>query len=467
MLAKTLLRVSGYFLCLFLLGVGLGGCTKTFSTKVESAQKVSENNGNFNQSLNSGDQFAAALANLGDLDLDGSPELAVGSPYDDENGTDRGAIWILFMDKTAQVLSKMKLSDGLNGFTGPLNDNDHFGSAAATLGDLDGDGIPELAVGAPGDDTGGDNRGAIWILLLNRDGSVHAQQKISDTSGGFTADLNDNDQFGGAVANIGDLNGDGVTDIAVGTSGDDDGGTDRGAVYILFLNYDGTVQAQQKISSSTGNFTGELLSADHFGSAIAGVGDLDGDGIADMAVGASGDDDGGTDRGAIWMLFMNRDDTVRAEQKISQLSGEFDALLADGDQFGNALANVGDLNDDGRDELAVGASQSDDGGIDRGAIYILFLKSTAEVISSSQISQNGGDFPDTLSDGEHFGSAIAGLGDLDGDGNQDIAVGASLDDAGGSDKGAFWALLMSPVTIGYRVDPNADLATYFSGKYNY
>ena len=92
------------------------------------------------------------------------------------------------------------------------------------------------------------------------------------------------------------------------------------------------------------------------------------------------------------------------------------------------------------------------------------MKKTAKVISSSQISQNAGNFPDTLSDGEQFGNAVVGLGDLDGDGSKDMAVGANLDNDGNAGAGAVWVLFMSPVTVGYRIDPNADLATYLSGN---
>jgi len=452
-------------ICTLGLGLALGGCTQTYSTEVNTAQKISDTNGNFTAGLNDGDHFAAALANLGDLDLDGVTELAAGSPGDDQNGTDRGAVHILFLDKTGQTSSSIKLVDGQNGFSGILHDGDQFGSALAPLGDLDGDGVPDLVVGAPGDDGNGSDRGALWVLFLNRDGTVHYQQKIAELTGGFTSPLADNDQFGGAVASIGDLNGDGIPDLVVGASGDDDGSIDRGAVYILFMNVDGTVQAQQKISSSSGTFTGELHTGDHFGSAVAGVGDLDGDGVVDIAVGASGDDDGGTDRGAVWILFMRSDGTVKRAQKISQISGQLDALLADGDHFGGALANVGDLNNDGRNELAVGASLSDDGGTDRGATYVLFLTKLGEVISSSKISQTAGNFPDALTDGEQFGQAVVGLGDLDGDGILDLAIGAGFDDDGGSDRGALWVLFMSPVSIGYRIDPNASLVDYFRGNY--
>ncbi|MCP3913543.1 MAG: DNRLRE domain-containing protein, partial [Actinomycetia bacterium] len=118
------------------------------------------------------------------------------------------------------------------------------------------------------------------------DGTVAAEQKISDTAGGLTAILDNTDYFGRSTASIGDLDGDGIVDIAVGAPADDDGGTGRGAVYVLFLNADGTVKAEQKISSVTGGLTGPLDDADYFGRSVAGMGDLDGDGTVDIAVGA-------------------------------------------------------------------------------------------------------------------------------------------------------------------------------------
>ncbi|MCH8881312.1 MAG: FG-GAP repeat protein, partial [Planctomycetes bacterium] len=99
-------------------------------------------------------------------------------------------------------------------------------------------------------------------------GTVLSHQKISDTQGGFMGDLEDDDLFGFSLASLGDLDGDGVGDIAVGALRDDDGGPDRGAVWVLFLNTDGTVKSEQKISSTDGGFTGMLDAVDYFGSSV-------------------------------------------------------------------------------------------------------------------------------------------------------------------------------------------------------
>ncbi|MEJ2608681.1 MAG: integrin alpha [Candidatus Thiodiazotropha sp.] len=422
--------------------LGLSGCTETYTTEVASEQEISTSRGNFYGNLNIGDQFGSAIANIGDIETDGVTDLAVGAPFDDDNGTNRGAVWVLLLDNDGKVDTYQKISSSEGGFEGALDDEDHFGSSIAELGDLNSDGFLDIAVGAPLDDDGGTDKGAIWILFLNGDGTVQSQQKISAKAGNFTGNLDANDQFGHSLANIGDLNNDGVTDLAVGMPYDDDGGTDRGAIWILFMNRDGTVDSTQKISSAKGNLERQPSNGDHFGSSITSLDDIDKDGVIDLAVGTSGDDDGGNDRGAVWILFMKSDGTVDAMRRITQTRGGFDGELHNGDQLGSSIANIGDINDDGNNDLAVGANLTDDGGTDRGAIWILFMQGDGQVISSSKISNTKGRFDVNLNDGDQFGGAIANIGDLDGDNHNDLAVGANLADSGGDDKGAFWVLFM-------------------------
>src|SRR6185503_12516809 len=126
----------------------------------------------------------------------------------------------------------------------------------------------------------------------NSDGTVASKQKISATAGGFGGDLDPGDIFGHAVAALGDLDGDGNPDLAVSATADDDGGGNQGAVWILFLAPAGTVVSEQKISETAGGFGGELGVGEFFGGSVCAVGDLDGDGITELAVGDQDSDSG-------------------------------------------------------------------------------------------------------------------------------------------------------------------------------
>jgi hypothetical protein len=281
------------------------------------------------------------------------------------------------------VKSYQKISDTEGGFAGTLDDVDRFGFSVAPLGDLDGDGVGELAVGAPHDDDGGTTstildldfgRGAVWILFLEADGRVKSHQKISSTQGGFAGPLAEGEWFGTALASLGDLDGDAVEDLAVGAYASDDGGPNRGALWILFLRTDGTVKSHQKISSTQGGLAGPLGDNDWFATSVTSLGDLDGDGVSDVAVGQPGGDDGGPNRGALWLLFLDTDGTVRCHEKLSSTQGDFLGVLDDGDQFGSGVASLGGLPGGSVGDLAVGAFLDDDGETpDRGAAWILFV----------------------------------------------------------------------------------------------
>ncbi|HEX6882778.1 MAG TPA: PKD domain-containing protein [Planctomycetota bacterium] len=345
---------------------------------VRANAKISMTAGGFTTTLRTRDQLGRSLAPLGDLDGDGVPDLAVGSARDDDAGVNRGAVYLLFLTREGAVKRWSKISDTQGGFEGELEDLDEFGRAIANLGDLDGNGVIDLAVGATGDDDGGaDLKGAVWILFLNPDGTVLRHQKVSMTQGGFTGILGGGDLFGFAVASLGDVDGDGLPELAVGCPKDDDGGVKKGCVWLLFLRADGTVRRHVKISDKMDVYG--LKPGDEFGSAIAGLGDVDGDGIPDMAVGAILDDGGLHDQGAVWINFLNADGTVRAKHRINDVSGGFLGGLANDDWFGASLARIPDLDGDGRPELAVGARFDDDGGINTGSIWILFLDGARNV----------------------------------------------------------------------------------------
>jgi hypothetical protein len=387
--------------------------------------------------LVNGDMFGASVAALGDLDGDGVEDMAVGTPSQ-TGAASSGAVHVLFMNSNGTVKTSQQIGSSIGG--GPaLAHGDYFGHSVAAIGDLNGDGITDLVVGASKDDTGGYISGAVYILFLNVSGTVKSSQKIASGIGGAPG-LVTGDRFGSAVASLGDLDGDGVDDLAVGATGDDTGGSYRGAVHVLFMNANGTVKASQKIASGVGGGP-TLANVDVFGVGLASLGDLDGDQVSDLAVAAMFDDTGGTGRGAVHVLFLNRNGTVKTSQKIASSVGG-GPPLGDGDYFGRSVASLGDLDGDGLSDLAVGAYRDDTGGADRGALHALLLNANGTVKRNSKIASSTGGGP-ALANDDHFGSGVAPLGDLDGDGMIDLAVGAEMDDTGGNGRGAVQVLFLS------------------------
>jgi hypothetical protein len=351
------------------------------------------------------------------------------------------------------VRSHQKISELCGGFSGGP-DVEAFGGSVASLGDLDGDGVPDIAVGAPKDNDGSGDTGSVWILFLNADGTLKSQApRIAapplSPQGTY---------FGWSVAPLGDMDGDGVVDLAVGAPcvTCPQPLIETGAVWILFLNDDGTVKSSEEISDGVGGFNSGASELEDFGGSVASLGDLDGDGMVDLAVGAPRDNneppDVILDVGVVWILFLNPaflepdEEIVKGQQKISNSAGGFAGSpcvpggtdeLDVKDYFGTSVAYLGDLgpNAPTRHCLAVGARWDADTGTNSGAVWVLFLQSDGMVDCHQKITAPEGD-PD------EFGTSVASLGDLNGDGVPDLAVGAPLDDDGGGNQGAMWILLL-------------------------
>jgi len=156
-------------------------------------------------------------------------------------------------DGTVRESSKISSADG--GLGGGLGRGVNFGTSVTPIGDINGDRVVDLLVGAPKDDDGkGDDLGAAWVIMLSRDGTVVARQKISDVEGRLRARLSPGDRFGHGVAALGDVNGDGVVDVLVGAPGDD--GTDKNAGAAWVVNLDGIPQVCAD-ANETGTVQGE------------------------------------------------------------------------------------------------------------------------------------------------------------------------------------------------------------------
>jgi PKD repeat protein len=348
--------------------------------------------------------------------------------------------------QSGHVVGAQKISDTAGGFDALLDEEDQFGRSIVNLGDMDGDGVSDLLVGAHTDDDGGLDQGSVYVLFLHANGFVKSWTKISAESGNFSGWLDLGDQFGRAAACVGDLDLDGVVDVVVSSNYDDDGGTNKGAIYVLFLSVDGTVKHVQKISQTEGGFPATLDLHDEFGRSITALGDMDGDGACDIVVGTPEDDDGGTNTGALHVLFLKRDGTVKSYRRISRSTD--DLRLKPGDWFGHCTTNLGDFDHDGVTDIAVGSVLDDDGGFNQGSLWILLLNADGSVKSSHEINELVGGFTGQLDDIDQFGTSVANIGDLDGNGVTDLIVGAVKDDDGGlpgnddADVGAAWVLFL-------------------------
>ena len=456
---RSLLRAPRGAAVLLCAPVLLGGFLGA-APQVLSIQKISEVEGGFTGVLGDQQNMPQSAAPLGDVDGDGVPDMVLGDRFGSIGGPFRGGVWVLLMNADGTVKSTVSIAHGSGGFTGTLSDGDQFGYGVGGPGDVDFDGVEDLAVGAPFDDTGGPDRGAVYVLFLNPDGTVKDHVKISDAFG-MTGRLSDGDNFGASIAGLGNFDSAGAPDIVVGATGDRDGSpggvASRGAIYSLFLDPLAFPSSVVKISETTGGFAGTLSDSDRFGTSVAAIGDLDGNGRTDLAVGATGDDEGGNGRGAVWILFLDFGGTAIGTQKIGELSGGLSGLPNDLAQLGGSLAALGDNDGDGRLELAVGAIGADDPAVPgSGLVYRLELNADGTVADEDPIGPSLGGGPAEVTGSDRFGSALAAIGDLDSDGFVDLLAGAAGDDDGGTNHGAAYVLFLdgcaTPASATFRND---------------
>ena len=382
--------------------------------------------------LESDDKLGSAFANLGPVGTAGTV-VAVGARGDDYTPgglTNSGAIWLFQINPGGAILTIGKI--GAESITDLITDS-NFGESITVMDDLDGDGVPELAVGAPFD---ADGRGAVYIVSVHASGTLKSWSRIANLESGFPDVLDTLDRFGSSVQTIGDLDGNGVRELVVGAP--QSGADDIGALYVLFMRSNGTIGQYRKVDETDLVLSGSLGAGNLFGWSQAFLGDISGTGREVLAVGAPAAVEGKT-----FLLSFTA-------TGIPNLSVELDASLPAlsqleaGDGFGFSMANIGDLSGDGVPELAVGAVFDDDAedgvGTDIGAVYILELENTGLPKFSYKISDTEGQFNTSLSSAEFFASAVGSPGDIDGDGINDLLIGSRNKYLAGTNTGTFYLI---------------------------
>lgn len=347
---------------------------------------------------------------MGDLNTDGHCDIAVGASHAEPN--QNGAVFVILLDALGLPLQPAVRIDP----PFPSAAFSRFGSTVAPLGDLTGDGVCDLAVGANAysPPSGPANSGGVFLYPLGSDGQPQGLTQgfpitIDATTPGIAPlTIDAGDAFGRAVGSV-DVDGDGEVELLVGAPSDDDGGSgdDFGAVYVIFL--DGfTISSVTKISRQTSLAVGlNLTAGDQFGVSLSPVGDLDGDLTPDLLVGAPSAN-GST--GEAWVVLLNSDGSAKQCLRIAQGLLGFDGVLQPGDLFGNAVGVMRDLDFDGDVELVVGAPGEDGVSINNGgAVWLLRMDDMAgvEVAETIKIGPDSSPFLSGAVAGAQVGSALA------------------------------------------------------------
>jgi len=340
---------------------------------------------------------------------------------------------------------------GLNGSDGFRLDGaaaGYFsGISVSEAGDINGDGLGDLIIGATGADPNGSSSGSSYVVFGKTTGFA-GTQALSSLNGinGFRLDgASAGDSSGRSVSAAGDINGDGVDDLIIGAWRADPNGEESGSSYVVFGRTTGFV-ATLPLSNLNGSdgFRLDGESADDFsGYSVSAAGDINGDGLGDLIIGAEGADPNGGASGSSYVVF-GKATGFAATMDLSSLNG-IDGFRLDGastaEFSGSSVSSAGDINGDGFDDLIVGAFRANPNGLNSGSSYVMFGKATGFTATMDLSSLNGDDgFRLDGTAGDYSGSSVNAAGDINGDGIDDLIIGAYGADPNGSASGSSYVV---------------------------
>ncbi len=350
--------------------------------------------------------FGIRVSSAGDVNADGYADIIVGArDYDNGNGAEGAAF--VYHGSTGGVSTTVSTILNSNQ-VGSL-----FGESVSTAGDVNGDGYGDVIVGAIQFTNGQSKEGAAFVYH----GSAGGIQPTAVLQ--FESNQQDAD-FGRRVDYAGDINGDGYGDVIVGSSFFTNGQNREGAAFIYLGSATGllpTIHQQLEINQANASF----------GARVAGAGDVNGDGYADVIVGAFRYSNGDLEEGGAFVYHGGASGIV--DSISTQLEVDQTCTTDICPNLGLSVDGAGDVNGDGFADVIVGARGFDNGEVDEGAAFIYYGSSSGlDTFSMTMLESN--------QTGSTFGEFVSRAGDVNGDGFDDVIVGASLYDNGELDEGA-------------------------------
>ena len=389
-----------------------------------------------------GDSFGRSVSAAGDINGDGRGDLIVGAPLADPSGNFSGSSYVVF-GKTRPFAATMALSslNGSNGFRlDGVAASDNSGYAVRGAGDINGDGLDDLIVGAI-------YAGSSYVVF-GKATPFAASLALSSLNGtnGVRIDNATAGLLGHSVSSAGDINGDGFDDLIVGAPRADLNGYNTGSSYVVFGRATPVAATLTLLSlDGTNGFRIDGAAADDkSGFSVNAAGDFNGDGLDDLIVGAYGADSNGFSSGSSYLVF-GRATPFAATLALSGLDGTNGFRIdgeARGDYAGMSVSAAGDINGDGRGDLIVGAPYADPKVSLSGSSYVVFGQSAPNAATLALSSLNGanGFRLDGASAIDIAGLSVSGAGDINGDGVGDLIIGAPGADPNGSQSGSSYVV---------------------------